>query len=82
MHKKAWLELVTSKSEGLILRGIQTEFKFVRRVIELDRLQCLIGTATDSENNFSTDSLCPGLIGYQSTINSSRPLNHLRILSS
>lgn len=69
MHKNEWLELVTPKSEGLILRGIQTEFKFVRRVIELDCLQYLIGTATNSEDNFSTDSLCLGLIGHQSTIN-------------
>ena len=28
-HKKEWLETVTSKSEGLILRSIRTDYKFV-----------------------------------------------------
>ena len=28
-HQRAWRELLTSKSTGLILRSIKTEFKFV-----------------------------------------------------
>lgn len=48
-HRAEWLELMTPKSIGLILRSIKTDYKFVSRGILLFASVCLFTNAEHSQ---------------------------------
>lgn len=48
-HRAEWLELMTPKSIGLILRSIKTDYKFVREGILSSAFVCLFTNVEHSQ---------------------------------